>query len=221
MRAYLTSCEERHEVCASTVADLKATDWAAPPTVVIDQARFERVQARVTDTGRRLLERAVAEADDLFLYLEDDLAFNRSLRWNLEHWAPVTERGPGDPFVASLYNPNVVLPATAEDPAPFVVADPRRVYGAQALVFSVTTARSVLEQWDEVPGMPDIRMPRLAARSSPVWYHRPSLVQHRPVGSTWGGAGHEAVDFSPSWRAVGDGPATWSDPRHRERSVES
>jgi len=89
------------------VADLMATAWAEPPTVVIDEARVERVQARVTDTGRRLLERAVAEADDLFLYLEDDLAFNRSLRWKLEHWAPVTARGAGDPFVASLYNPKV------------------------------------------------------------------------------------------------------------------
>jgi hypothetical protein len=47
----------------------------------------------------------------------------------------------------------------------------------------------------------DLRISRLAARWSPIWYHHASLVQHRPVASTWGGTTHVAIDFSPDWRA--------------------
>jgi hypothetical protein len=41
----------------------------------------------------------------------------------------------------------------------------------------------------------------LHARGSPLWYDCPSLVQHRPVASTWGGTPHVADDLSPDWRA--------------------
>jgi hypothetical protein len=195
------TCEERSAVFADTAAGLAASDWGSPPIVVMDEARYERYQSRVVETGRRLLRQAAEEADDLFLFMEDDIDVNASIRHNLEHWAPLGARSPGSYFFASLYNPNIAPPATPDDPEPAVVGDPRAFYGSQGVVLSVATARSILDAWDEQPGLPDIRMSRLAARRSPIWFHRPSLVQHRAVASLWGGAVHQAIDFSPHWRA--------------------
>ena len=59
---------------------------------------------------------------------------------------------------------------------------------------TVTTARSLVAWWDDGHGPLDLRISRLAARWSPLWYHQPSLVQHRAVESTWGGAPHSAVE---------------------------
>jgi hypothetical protein len=195
------TCEERAEVLAETLAGVESTDWGEPPHLVMDEARFERYQDRVLDTGQRLLLRAIDEVDDLFLFMEDDVEFNHSIRHNLAHWAPIVARRPGSHFFASLYNPNIAPAATPSDPSSAVVGDPRGFYGTQGVVMSLATARSILDDWHDAPGMPDIRMSRLAARHSPIWFHRPSLVQHRPVESLWGGATHFAIDFSPDWRA--------------------
>jgi predicted O-methyltransferase YrrM len=35
-----------------------------------------------------------------------------------------------------------------------------------------------------------------------VYYHAPSLVQHVPVQSAWGGGYHSAADFAPTWRSA-------------------
>ncbi len=202
MRAYVLSCEERADVCAETLADLGRTDWGSPPTVVIDESRAARKIERINDAGLQLLTRAVDESDgddDVFLFSEDDVSFNRSLRHNLEHWGPVVERRADGHLFGSLYNPNVV--ARAGDGVTATVADPTRFYGSQGMVMSVTTARSLVEWWDDGHGPLDLRISRLAARWSPLWHHSPSLVQHRAVDSTWGGAPHSAIDFSVDWRA--------------------
>ena len=202
MRAYVLSCDERADVCAETVDDLGRTDWGSPPTVVLDESDAPKTLQRIVDTGLQLLTQAVEEADDdgVFLLCEDDVEFNRSLRHNLERWSPVVERRPDGHLFGSLYNPNVVEPSSV-GATTAVVADPRRFYGSQGMVISVTTARSMVEQWDDGDGPFDLRISRLAARWSPLWYHVPSLVQHRAVASTWGGAPHTAVDFSADWRA--------------------
>jgi hypothetical protein len=196
------SCEERAGVCAETVADLGRTDWGSPPTVVLDESTATKTLERILDTGLRTLARAVDEADgddDVFLLCEDDVSFNRWLRHNLERWAPVVDRRPDGHLFGSLYNPDVVRPREG-DTTKAVVVDPRRFYGSQGTVVSVTTARSLVEQWDDGSGPFDLRISRLAARWSPLWYHVPSLVQHRAVASTWGGKPHLAPDFSPDWR---------------------
>jgi hypothetical protein len=202
VRAYVLSCEERADVCAETVADLGQTDWGSPPTVVIDESTAARKLERINHTGLQLLIRAVDESeadDDLFLFSEDDVSFNRSLRHNIGRWDPVADRRADGHLFGSLYNANVVLPATHGTTA--TVADPCRFYGSQGMVMSITTARSLVEWWDDGYGPLDVRMSRLAARWSPLLYHQPSLVQHRAVESTWGGASHSAVDFSADWRA--------------------
>jgi hypothetical protein len=200
VRAYVLTCEERAEVCAETVADLARTDWGAAPALVVDHGTHPKQLERIVETGLRLLERAVEEAtadDEVVLVCEDDVSFNRSLRHNLERWAPVVDRRADGHLFGSLYNPGVAV-ATAGETA--VVVDPRQFYGSQGMVLSITTARSLVEQWDDGHSPLDLRISRLAARWSPVWYHVPSLVQHRAIPSTWGGRPHRADDFSVDWR---------------------
>ncbi len=204
MRAYVLTCEERADVCAETVADLAGTDWGRAPTLVLDTSTAVRKIERIVANGRQLLVRAIDESDsdpddDVILLCEDDVTFNRFLRHNLERWAPIADRRPDGHLFGSLYNPNVVTAPSDDTTA--VVADPLRFYGSQCMVFSITTARSLVEQWDDGHGPLDLRVSRLAARWSPVWFHAPSLVQHRVVDSTWGGQPHFAVDFSAAWRA--------------------
>jgi hypothetical protein len=197
--AYLMSCKERSATRRSTIERLAATDWQEAVETVLDERRYERRQDRQEHTALRVLEAASTRAADFLLFLEDDLDFNRHLRHNLEHWAPLRQAGDG-PFFASLYNPNV-HECWRDAGRAFFVADPAAVYGSQAFLLSVVTARYVVDHWTEVIGMQDIKMSRLAARRSLIYYHSPSLVQHVGRQSTWGGHYHWATDFSANWRA--------------------
>lgn len=197
--AYMLTCAERAAVREETLARLAATDWGNPPVVVLDRGLRESKVSRIAAAARELLELAVAGDADVFLVLEDDLDFNRFLRHNLECWRPLVDHVEGEPFFASLYNPNVVPVASRTDTAAYAMADPDKVYGSQAFLISVATGRWVLEHWDA--GAHDIMWSRLAAQRSPVFYHRPSLIQHWDVPSTWGGPQHHAVDYSSDWKA--------------------
>ena len=196
----MVSCRARDEVRAATLERLGATDWQADVVVVLDEVQAERAQERQERTSRRLLEMAAAEKVGFVLFLEDDLEFNAHLRHNLTHWSPLLSTGPDGPLLASLYDPGVAALSWDQDRA-FSIAYPELVYGSQALLLSGATVSSVLAGWDTVPGMQDIKISRLAARAGPIYYHRPSLVQHIDAPSTWGGPRHWADDFSPSWRA--------------------
>jgi hypothetical protein len=99
-----------------------------------------------------------------------------------------------------LYDPNIRRLKCVREHS-FFVADPDAVYGSQALVLSHATVRFVVERWEEVEGMQDIRMSRLASRLGPIHYHLPSLVQHTGVESAWGGPFHATIEFDDRWRA--------------------
>ena len=167
---------------------------------MIDEWASDDHDRRHEETARRLLEQAIADQAELILFLEDDLEFNRHLRHNLENWSPARDLGPDSHFFASLYNPSIRERKVCLDEAWFM-ADPDYVYGSQAFLLSTATARYQVQHWLEVPGAADIKMSRLAAPVCAIYYHQPSLVQHRPVASVWGGPYHAARDFQPDWRA--------------------
>jgi len=208
--AYMLSCPAREAMREQTLANLAVTDWGETAIVEIDRTTHPRLQERQTETAFRLLQRAIADGPDFFLFLEDDLDFNRALRHNLERWYPLSQVAPGGHFFASLYNPNVRALDQDEGNA-FLVADPNSVYGSQAFVISAATARHLVDQWEIHIGMQDIKMSRLAAQVTSIFYHRPSLVQHTGVESAWGGRYHQAVDFQKDWRNGGE-PARVSYP---------
>lgn len=200
LAAYMLSCPEREAVRQQTLANLQATDWGVPPRIEIDRTTFERRQERIDHTARLLVQAALADGPDFILALEDDLAFNRHLRRNLEQWPPLRQTPPGGFFFGSLYNPNVGQRERRPDLAYFV-AHPNTVYGGQAVIFSLATARYLEAHWTEEIGMPDVKLPRLAARLGPLYYHQPSLVQHVGAVSVWGGRFHQARDFDAAWRS--------------------
>jgi predicted O-methyltransferase YrrM len=199
--AYVLSCPAREAVRKQTLANLAATDWGADAVVEIDRTTHVRLQERQTETALRLLERAVRDAAEFMLFLEDDLDFNRFLRHNLEHWYPIERVPRGGHFFASLYNPRVRA-LESGDGLPFFIADRECVYGSQAFVLSAATARHIVDNWEGHIGMQDIKMSRLASAVSPIYYHRPSLVQHVGVESAWGGRYHSALDFQRDWKTA-------------------
>jgi hypothetical protein len=196
----MLSCPDREQLRAQTLLNLRATDWNDDATVEIDRTTFERRQERLEHTALQLLRRAIEDGPGFLLFLEDDLYFNRYLRHNLERWAPFKMASPDQHFFASLYNPNVRALARRRERA-FFVAAPDAVYGSQAFLMSLTTARYVVNHWDEEIGMQDVRIPRLIGLHCPVYYHIPSLVQHAGVHSAWGGSYHWAADFDLHWKA--------------------
>jgi hypothetical protein len=207
--AYMMSCAERDLTRAQTLANLRLTDWGDEARVEMDQGRYERNQARQEDTAYNLLRRAIADQSPLILFLEDDLEFNSHLRHNLAHWLPVHEMSPSGYFFGSLYNPSV-QPRWTNPGAAYFVAEPEAVYGSQAFLLSMATAEHIADHWGDVIGGQDIKMSRLAAQVSLIYYHVPSLVQH--VGtSTWGGVAHYTPDFDREWMAEFDTEETAMD----------
>lgn len=197
----MLSCEARRELRERTLCNLRGAGWTEPVWVEVDRSSHVRPQERQSATSFLLLSRAVADGPDAILFLEDDLDFNRHFAHNLLHWVPLRSAAYGGHFFASLYNPTISELERRADTHCFI-ARSNAVYGSQAFVLATETARFIVEHWERVPGMQDIKMSRLAAEVTPIYYHVPSLVQH--VGtSTWGGATHTACDFDPGWRASG------------------
>jgi hypothetical protein len=204
--AVMVSCSERADVRERTLASWNQTDWAqgqgAALTLQMDEGAAPDRLGRIRATWFKVLERLAGGSDDLCLIVEDDVQFNRNLRHNLEAWFPLRDRDGNTPFFASLYNPG--QPAFwRNEAAAYFIAHAKAVWGAQAVLLSRMTAQFCLQHWGEEEGAADVRIPRLAARLAPVYYHSPSLVQHVGDASTWGGFFHQAPDFDADWRAPG------------------
>jgi hypothetical protein len=201
LRAYVYSCPERGAVLEQTLARWRATDWGEAPAVVLDDGAGPPSVERILATARRMLARAAGEPADYYLFLEDDLLFALHLREGLEAWPPLRE---GWLWMGSLYNPGLPLQGGAAPAdlwgARYLPLAPDGYYGAQAVVLSRAALRVVLREWD-TPGPYDLRLAFIAERhGSGVVAHAPSLMQHVPVASTWGGVAHRAVDFDPFFR---------------------
>jgi SAM-dependent methyltransferase len=196
----MLSCPERTAMRERTLDNLSRTDWQARPVIVLDQGPSESKRDRQTHAALSALRAGIADRCEFILFLEDDLDFNCSLRHNLESWIPLRSVRPGGHLFASLYNPNIAVRERRPEESYFI-APAEAIYGSQAYILSHATACYLAEHWDEVTGMQDIRMSRLAGRLGPIYYHIPSLVQHVGQQSVWGGGFHTAGDFDRDWKA--------------------
>lgn len=205
LNAYMASCIARDEVRQRTIANLSATDWKETLTVEFDDPSKRSPLERHSELLRRILRRA-AEVEEIFLFLEDDLDFNRHLLHNLSAWAPLQRLLPGGHFFASLCNMGIPLlksfPELAYSEALSAVA-----VGSHAFVISQTTARYLLTCWGvESNPRADVKVLRLAARVGPLLYHLPSLVQHVGIHSLCGGLFQDAADFDKGWKSTSSLP---------------
>jgi hypothetical protein len=198
---FVMSCAARAGELEQTVERLRACGWPDAPEVVLDDGIGEQAIDRIHRTWQRMIQRAAQSGTTYSLLLEDDVVFGRWFPHNVLSWKPLHEPAPSGAFYASLYNPR--RPFIVRRPEERVlVADARFLWGAQALIMTPPTARFIAENWETAPGNPDQRMPRIAARVTPIYLHVPSLVDHAPARTTWGGIQHSAPDFDPDWRAA-------------------
>jgi hypothetical protein len=198
---FVMSCAARAPELELTLERLRACGWLGTPTVVLDQEIGTRPIDRIHHTWRRMIRHAATSDAPFALLLEDDVVFGRWFPHNLRTWPLLAALPPSRAFYASLYNPN--RPFFLRRPAQrYMVADPRAVWGAQAIVLTRETARFIDAHWDTASGNPDQRMPLIASRVTSIYFHVPSLVDHAPALSTWGGIEHAAIDFDPDWRAT-------------------
>jgi hypothetical protein len=197
---YVLSCAEREAVRAQTLAGLAQSGWTSPVEVVFDTSTASDKLERIHHAWREMLRHASRAPSRYVLLLEDDVIFGKWFNHNLAAWPLLSSLTSTQAFYASLYNP--ARPYLAKHTADrYIIAEPETLWGAQALVLTPGTARYLDNHWDETIGNPDQRMPRLAGRVTPIYLHLPSLVDHAPVPSTWGGITHVACDFDPNWRA--------------------
>jgi hypothetical protein len=151
---------------------------------------------------RRALEAARRSDGELFLFLEDDLLFNRFIRQNLLAWEPIRAFRRGEHFFASIFDPGVSV-SRLDAKARWAEVEPNSAYGAQGLVISKRTVEHLVTCWGAVRSIhADTKLPRLAGFVCPILYHRPSLVQHVGFDSLWGGPYLSADDFDPGWVAT-------------------
>ena len=195
--ACMISCAQRKELRENTRRALAATGWPGPLLIQLEEHVGGTSAENLTADARRALERGLATRAEYVLLLEDDLEFNAHFHHNLQCWAPLRA---GAITLAGFYNPgHRALAADARRHA--LIVEPTAIYGSQAMLLSRAALKFALRHWDEVAGPPDLKLPRLAARLGPIYYHSPSLVQHIGRTSTWGGAFHQAQDFDRQWKA--------------------
>jgi len=198
IEACMITCQERAKLRARTLRNLAATDWGEHPVrLQLDDGDSEDRQERQTQASYRALRHGIESKADYLLFLEDDLEFNRFIRHNLLSWRLLRE---GRLTLAGLYNPGL-KPVACDVRTNSMVVGANTVFGSQALLLSLATAKHILRHWNTVQGMQDIRISRLAGRlNGPIFYHVPSLVQHVGVKSVWGGTFHQSRDFDPNWK---------------------
>jgi hypothetical protein len=213
MHCYIITAPGRESSLAQTLASFAASDWGEPVCVVrqADAPPASAWQA-VRDNFRRMLELAHADGCDWVLACEDDIAVNRHLRWNLEHWAPVLV---GELDFGSLYLPHLVADPWKSEHPEIATRFPKRrpggryprtaLWGAQALLFSRRFVGWLLDDWDKLRGRSqDGRVFQCADRHGcRLFYHMPALVQHRGGVSAFHTPAHHDPSFDPDWRAPG------------------
>ncbi len=204
IRAFLVSDSEETALVRRTLQRLAMTDWGAQEIPVYHHPVYPRSYgAKARKNGMlRLVHRALVHARktgaDFILLLQDDLAFNRYLRHNLENWDALLNP---DFALASLYNPG--LPELSCNlNRNLLVASANHVHDGQALLLSSKALNHILEQWNKVNMPWDLKIPRLASDiADGVYLHTPSLVQHVSQESVWDNYHFRAVDFQEDWKA--------------------
>ena len=207
-KTYMLTCRPRYPSAGETLNRWKQTDWGAKPVVHVD-AEPERAgeewgrgarARRLTDAFAGMLRTVLAdggEPDEWLLFLEDDLEFHPRIGSLVRSWAALDDAGC---VLASLFNPSLrAVPGAATLPRAFVTV-PETFLGAQALLLRRRVLPLVLEKWDSVPGLQSQRLARILGDSGRIWVHKPSLVQHVAVDSSWGARVQRALDFDPTFQ---------------------
>ena len=81
LNAYMASCHARDGIRECTISNLSASDWTGTLTVELEDPSLRYPLERHAELVRRILQTA-AKQEKIFLFLEDDLDFNRHFLYN-------------------------------------------------------------------------------------------------------------------------------------------
>lgn len=199
---FMVSCPARDTVRRTTLKSLSESDWAQAPIVCFEDPQWEVPLHRHMHLVRAALEAARQSDGELFLFLEDDVIFNRHLRFNLKSWEPIRRFQRENHFFGSIFNPGVPI-RRFDRAAMWIEAEPSLAFGAQGLVISRRTVEHLVSCWGvDHSTHADLRLARLAELVCAILYHCPSLIQHVGLNSLWGGIQITASDFDRDWLAA-------------------
>jgi hypothetical protein len=148
---------------------------------------------------KRSVGRARFKQIDYYLFLHDDLQFNRWLRYNVCSWLRLHSR---ERLLASLVNSGIrseacdvhnyaylASPGAAHSSPAFTISAAllARITGAEKTRLRAGDERPILSQLSD-------------ALNQPVAYHCPSLVQVRDTIRSGFGQLAPAVDYEPWWK---------------------
>ena len=154
---------------------------------------------RLTDAFAALLRSVLAEPgaeEDWVLLLEDDVDFHPRLAAHVRAWRALEDERCA---MATLYNPSIQWDRLPFSPPNTFGARPESFLDTQALLLRRGAARRALAAWDGLVGVSGQRLAALLGREGPIWVHRPSLVQHVALDSSWGAGIQHALDFNPNF----------------------
>lgn len=203
INAVMISCESRFDIRNQTLTNLNDTDWDWDVDIVLDKDCIDPLvfdatskQKRQTIASYYALKRALCKDSQWIVFMEDDLLFNKYIKHNIINWEPIKNNSLN---LGSLYTPRNNSRSALKRGKNWYAANYRKLYGSQFYILSRLATEWIVNHWDDVQGMQDIRITRLA-RGKPIYYHDPSLVQHMSSPSVWGGIPHQAKNFNPYWR---------------------
>lgn len=200
--AVMISCDNRKDVREDTLQNLYSTDWQWDVEIILDKdyINFDDYEIkpkteRQTIASYNALIKAMKKPDPWIVFMEDDLIFNKYIGYNIINWEPIINKSLN---LGSLYTPNNNK-CSIEQGKFWYKADCLRLYGSQFYIMSREATQWAIDHWHSEIGMQDIKITRLS-RGKPIFYHSPSLVQHRNIPSVWGGVSHMAYDFDEHWK---------------------
>jgi hypothetical protein len=196
VKVIVVSCLERRAELAETLYRISSTDFPGQPIVWVDPGdRAERASATRHARWRRVVfERTLATYDDeMFVFLEDDVAPARDWFARLSSWTPLGR----ELLFGSLYasrDVGINLDGRTRH------ADGKGFFGGQAIVVSRAFLKLVLASWDseragELPNWDKVMGSIAHYHGVPATYHRPSLFDHRCAPSLVGSEPHISFDF--------------------------
>jgi len=198
----MISCSKRNDIREQTLDNLKNTDWDWDVEVILDHEYIGSKDInKIPPTTRQLIASfnainvAVKKNKPLIVFMEDDLIFNKHIKHNILNWYPVKSSILN---FGSLYTPKNNR-CSVEDGEFWYKADCLKLYGSQFYIMSREAAKWAVKNWNTIEGLQDIRLTRLA-KGKAIYYHAPSLVEHREVPSSWGGVNHRSHDFDEFWK---------------------
>lgn len=200
--AVMISCESRNSIREKTLNNLSVTDWPWNIEVILDKdcidpKKFDNTSKteRQTIAAYHALKKAMKKPDPWIVFMEDDLIFNKHISYNIINWEPIQKEWLN---LGSLYTPNNNRCSIGEGNN-WYKADCLKLYGSQFFILSRLATQWAIDNWETEIGMQDIKITRLS-RGKDIYYYSPSLVQHMPVDSVWGGVSHQAHNFDLDWK---------------------